>query len=754
MPEKPARVPRPRPTPPIALALLGVVSALVFGQAAGFNFADYDDPVIISQNAVVLEGLNLEGVRYAFTDISTNLWHPLTWLSHMGDVELFGNWAGGHHLTSILLHTLNAFLVFLLLSQLTNRSWPAFVVALFFAVHPLHVESVAWISERKDVLSTFFYLLTLLAYVAWTRSKRNLHYMAALLFCVAGFLSKPSLMTLPFTMLLLDFWPLTRFSLTGPRETTRRALRLVLEKAPFFLLTGIFMAIAWRVEAGGSHAGLSAMTTFAERWQVAVLAYGSYLERTFWPSGLSAFYPHPESLAPAVVFGWMAIFAGATLLAILLARRAPYVLFGWLWFVGLVFPASGIVTISDNFAPDRYSYLAHVGLFVAVVWGVIGLAKKWATMDRCPPLVCKGAALGAVAGVALLLGVLGWRQVGVWKDSESLWSHSVAVTERNYFAHNKLAVWLLETDRADEGIAHLRASVAAKPDFAFAHANLGRVLHRRGAPLEAIPHYEEAIAVKPADMAMRRAVIDAYQDSGRFEQSIPHYRALVEKEPGDGQSQFKLANLLFVTGEKRQALLHYEAAAALMPEDALIRGNLGAALVEAGEYDRGVLHLTAALADKKSPMLARVHYFLGKAHRAQGGLETAVTHYKQAAQRAPQRVEIFDELAWLLATSEDAAVRDGRRAVTLALHANKKSQDPNPHYLMTLGAAYAEAGDFKRAIEATRFAEKFMEEPSAGLNCEEASALSRELSVQRILYSADQPMRQAKSITKPEIAKR
>ncbi|NNM31178.1 MAG: hypothetical protein HKO57_16810, partial [Akkermansiaceae bacterium] len=280
---------------------LAVLAAVVYAQTGAFAFLDYDDPLVVTGNEVVQKGLGGESLRFAFQDTRMNLYHPLTWLSHLADVSLFGDWAGGHHLVNAALHLANGLLVLLLAVRVGGRPAPSFVVAALFVVHPMHVESVAWISERKDVLSTFFYLLTVLLYVRWTASRSRTLYGAALLSCLLGFLSKPGLMTLPFALLLLDCWPLRRLDPGDLRTLPRRILPLALEKAPFFLLAAVFMAVAWRIQSTGAHAGVADMTSFPERLALTGLGYASWLLRTVWPAGLSAFYPHPATIASAAV---------------------------------------------------------------------------------------------------------------------------------------------------------------------------------------------------------------------------------------------------------------------------------------------------------------------------------------------------------------------------------------------------------------------------------------------------------------------
>ena len=614
----------------LALSVLLVALVAVFGALNSASFLDYDDPLMVSGNEVVQKGITGEGIAYAFSDTTMNLWHPLTWMSHMLDWQMFGDSAGGHHQVNVFWHGANVLLVFFLLRALTGRVAVSFFVALLFAVHPMHVESVAWVSERKDVLSTFFYLATVMAYVQWTRARKLSWFLGVTALCLLGFLSKPSLITLPFVLILLDVTLLQRANLSGGFKTGLQSLgKLALEKSPFFLMAGIFGFVAWKVQAGGGHEGLSEILTFPERLAITGLAYGSYLWRTIWPVGLSPFYAHPETLSPAMVTLCWAVLIAVSAGAIMLIKRAPYVFFGWFWFVGLLFPASGIITISDNFAPDRYSYLAHVGLFVAVVWGLADLASRF-KMPVLLPRIAGGAA-------AALLAVLCVKQTAVWKSDESLWQHAVDVTERNYFAHNKLAVEMIKAGRDDEGLKQLEASVAAKPDFAFAHANLGTLLAKHGENESAVRHFKRAIATKPDDLAMRRALVAAL---GKIEadgdELLNELEALVRLDTEDPRARYDLASHLLRRNRGDEALKHYRVAERLTPNsNFLVRGDLGALLVKRGAFGESIDHLEAAAAQADNPNRDRAYHLLGFACHKIGDQAAARRHLEAALKINP-----------------------------------------------------------------------------------------------------------------------
>lgn len=734
------------------LSLLAVVVG-IFSTTAESSFLAYDDPLMVTANDAVKTGFTADGFRFAFTDTTMNLWHPLTWMSHMLDWQLFGEWAGGHHLTNVLWHLANTVLVFFLVSGIGRRAgfgngFIPLCVALLFGLHPMHVESVAWVSERKDVLSTFFYLATLLAYLSWAQNKRWTKYALACGLCLLGFLAKPSLMTLPFVLLLIDLFPLGRIEGKGVTATAGNLAKLAFEKLPFFAMTAIFMLVAWRVEAGGSHAGLAEMTTFSERLGITGLAYGSYLLRTIWPVDLAPFYPHPAELSAGMVALCWAIMLGISGAAVALVRRAPYLFFGWFWFVGLLFPASGIITISDNFAADRYSYLAHVGLFVAVSFGFAHLFRRSPASPQSASVEPMShvrrhwpAVAIPVTGAALViaLGVLCFKQVGIWKNDESLWRHAVAATgDRNYFAHNKLAVTLLESGRRDEGLKHLKTAVTAKPDFAFAQANLGRMLAAEGRHADAIPHLEKAIAVKPRDLQMRRLTVNCLQEiKVKPGQLTPHYQAILQIDPKDAEAHFQIGSHFYASGNPDEALQHFEVSAKLAPGNPGVQSTLGMMLVEREEYKSALFHLQTALdamnADEGDALVPKIQFQLALCQRAMGRYALSIKHFEAALGAAPRQLEIANELAWLLATCPDPAYRDGKKAVSMSWKLNKLDRDPNPQFLKTLAAAYAESGNFERALEAVDFAIKFLADGTSS----EREVLVRH----RKSYAAERPIR-------------
>jgi len=622
--------------------LLVLLTLLVYLPVWQHGFVAFDDQDYVVHNRMVKAGLTGPGVAWAFTTFHASNWHPLTWLSHMLDSELFGPHAGAHHLTSVLLHAVNSLLLYLLWLRLTGRLWPAAFVAALFAWHPLHVESVAWVAERKDVLSTCFGLLALLAYVDRVnhpRRKAALWYSLALLCFALSLLAKPMLVTLPFLLLLLDYWPLGRFGhRTGaehgskqsphlPVDARKRPAlgRLIIEKWPFFLVAAgacVMTLLAQRAEA------IVSMQEFPLGHRVgnAVIAYGSYLAKCIWPVNLAVLYPAKLHLN-WVSLGCAVVVLGAiSALAIRTVRRQPYLLMGWLWFLGTLVPVIGLVQVGSQAMADRYTYVPLIGIFVLIAFGADELAARWTVVRR-------GL---ASMGILVLLACLGItsRQLQYWQDSEQLFRRAVAVTIDN----------------------------------APALAGLGDALARQGKHDEALEHFREALRLAPASL-------NAHND---------------------------LANLLAQLEQLAEAEAHYRAALQLNPNLPLIHCNLGLLLVRQGRIEEALtLYATAAQLDARDP---RPHQFAGHAHRRQGKIPEAIASYHAALTRDSEDVGSLIALAQVLASDPDQQLRNGVEAVRLAEKALPLSGSQQIVALDALAMAYAEVARFREAQEAVQAA--------------------------------------------------
>ena len=494
--------------------VLAAVTLAVFWPATGFDFINLDDAAYYSTNPHILGGLKWENALWAFRTGFLGNWHPLTWLSFMLDVTLFGPGPRGPHLVNLLLHVLNSVLLLLLLRRMTGALWRSALVASLFALHPLRVESVAWVTERKDVLSGLFFLLTLGAYVRYAgfqslKSKveacgpwsvvrgpwslfhppSSFFYVLSLLLFALGLMSKPMLVTLPFVLLLLDYWPLQRFRLSTLNPQPSTLWRLFWEKSPFFLLSGLFCVVTFRAQSSAGAVANWGDFPLAARIQNALVSYCRYLGKTFWPVDLAIGYPRPGCWPWAAVAAAMVLVAGLGFGALWCGRQRPYLLTGWFWFFGMLLPVIGLAQAGGQSMADRFTYLPAVGLFVGLVWGAGELARS----GRLPKVVTGVGVVAVLAGCCLRTT----DQLRYWQDSETLFRHALACTSGNYVAHNCLGVALAGQGKRKEAIQHYELALQSGPGFASAHLNLADALAAEGKWDQAIQHYEQALQSRP-----------------------------------------------------------------------------------------------------------------------------------------------------------------------------------------------------------------------------------------------------------------
>jgi tetratricopeptide (TPR) repeat protein len=580
----------------LAIGLIAI-TLIAYRQVGTFSFVLFDDPEYVTENAVVKSGLTGAGAAWAFSGFHVSNWHPVTWLSHMADVSLFGVDPGAHHLVNLFLHAANTLLLFLVLSGMTRSPWRSAFVAALFAVHPLHVESVAWISERKDVLSTLFLLLTLRAYAGYAKRGGTGRYLAVLLFFILGLLSKPMLVTLPFVLLLLDFWPLRRtpFELedTAPAEGTAKASirRLLLEKAPLALLAALFSLVTFLAQRSG---GSVSPYPPGSRVANAVFSYAAYLGKTAWPDALAMFYPYPSiggGLSPFNVACAALALGALTFVAVRGARRRPWLFTGWFWYVGTLVPVIGLVQAGRQGMADRYTYVPLIGIFIAVAWAV---PARIAQARYGKPLL---AGLGMAVLVALAAATS--LQASHWRDSRTLFAHAIEVVPDNWLANDVMGLLLVKEERFDEAERFLLASLRVNPEQDDAWNNLGIISMKRG-------RIEEA--------------------AGRFSRSL-------DILPGNGFACLNLGNIRMMQGDRRQAIAYYAQAIAKLPENPEARYNLASALSGEGRIDEAVGQYRAALALR--PDYAAAHNNLGNDLLRQGKTDEAIRHLREAVRLDP-----------------------------------------------------------------------------------------------------------------------
>jgi tetratricopeptide (TPR) repeat protein len=558
----------------IALAAL---SWLVFGQTLWHDFINYDDPRYVYENTKITSGLSISGIVWAFTHIHSMNWHPLTTISHMLDCQLNGLHPGWHHFTNVLLHTVAVIFLFLALQQMTGAFWRSAIVAAVFAIHPLRVESVAWIAERKDVLSGVFFMLTLLAYVHYVRLPSVRRYLVVVFVLVCGLMSKPMLVTLPFVLLLLDYWPLDRIR--------GQLWRRVLEKVPLIILSAV-SSIATLVAQKGA-VGYTEELPILERINNAVVSYVLYISQMFWPVRLAVFYPHPENRLPLWgIICSLLLLISITVIGIVLRKQRPYLVTGWLWYLGMLVPVIGLVQVGWQGHADRYTYLSQIGLYIAVTWAVADLTVSWRYRR-------------AIVGIATILavGLLSWGawvQASYWRDSETLFRHALAVTTNNDVAENNLGIVFLRQGKLDEAISLLQAAVDLRPDNSPAHENLAKALLQKGDVDNALIHYQKLLELQPDNIEVHNIVGTALVQRGRIREGVEEWQKVLAIQPDNGNA---MSNLAWVFATSPDDSLRDGAKAVQLAEQALrISGRripilfrtLAAAYAETGEFSKAI----------------------------------------------------------------------------------------------------------------------------------------------------------------------
>lgn len=573
----------------LVCAVLAILVAVIFLQLRDHEFVGYDDDIYVTRNDQVKAGWTAAGVRWAFTSMDFN-WHPVTWLTHMTDVELFGLNAGRHLLVNAALHATNAILLFLFLLRATKRLWPSAFVAALFAVHPLHVESVAWLAERKDVLSTLFFLVALLLYLRWTEGRSKAVYAALVVVFALGLMSKGMLVTLPLILLLLDFWPLRRANFPS----------LLLEKVPLFALIVPSAILTVVAQHAVKAIAQSQYVPLSIRLANASLSYIAYLGKTVWPSPLAIPYPYPSVISPTrsiaaalaliAISGWVVVFR----------KRRPYLFTGWFWFAGALVPVIGVIQIGVQAMADRYMYIPMIGLSIAVVW-LIDDALSHRPALRVPLVAASAAMLAIFTYVAQV-------QAAYWKDTVTLFRHSVAVTGDNFTAHLALGSALLANNERDEAVRELERAVAISPSSAVAHDDLAAAYASLGRIEEGQAEYRKALALDPNDRAAQNGVAALSLQAGNVDDALKRYTTMVREQPQSAAAHNDLASALSRAGREDDALREYEQALRLDASLYDAHMNIAALLSRRKREAEAIQHLHAA--NKLQPEATEPHVYL------------------------------------------------------------------------------------------------------------------------------------------------
>jgi tetratricopeptide (TPR) repeat protein len=718
----------------VLICLLLVVGILaIYAPAVDLNFITYDDPDYVTSNAQVRAGLSWSSVRWAFGHTSSSEWHPLTMLSHMVDCQLFGLNPKGHHLTNLLLHLANTLVLLLLLSSITDTFWPSAFVTFLFALHPVNVEAVAWISERKGLLSTFFGLLCLWCYGRYVKATqrqgsssmnpaqlspkaagsstpsrrssgtsilapltlalRSPYYNLALVFFSFGLLSKPMLVPWPCAMLLLDYWPLGRFSSFNFTHEFLSLKRVVLEKVPFFVLSVTSCVVTLLVGRAWGAVTTAVDTPISSRLSNTLVAYILYLQKLIWPTNLSINYPFVLHRPLGQVVAAAATLVAITAFVLSQCRKRPFLAVGWAWYIGTLVPVIGILHFGNHFMADRYSYVTAIGLFIMLSWAAAEFASS-SPARRVATATCAVVSL-------ILCAVIAQTQLLYWQNSETLFRHAIAVNRNDFVAENNLGFYLDSLRELAEAEQCYRAALTISPGSTFALQKLAVLLITKGRTEEAVSACEAALALDPRMPDAHSTLGLAFMKLGRRKEALEQYAEAIRIRSDFAPAHYNMANALAAQGQFQQARDHYRESLRWDPDSEDAHSNLGFLLAREGSLEEAVAQFRAAL-ELKSGMW-QAEYGLADALSRQGKIKEAAEHYRAALRARPNFPEALTHLAWLLATSTDANVRRGPESVSLAERACHLTGYKQVSSLRALAAAYAEMG---RGTEATECAEK------------------------------------------------
>lgn len=630
----------------LILAIIGVYS-----QVRSYSFVNLDDPEYVQANPHVRGGLTWDNVRWTLLADRDGNWFPLTWLSHMLDCQIYGMQSGGHHLTNVVIHLLTTLLLFALLKKMTGARWCSAVVAFLFALHPLHVESVAWVTERKDVLSGFFWVATFWGYLSYVERPRWSRYLVIIVpFCL-GLMSKPMIVTLPLVLLLLDVWPLRRITIgvnvpaaklkqkTRVGNSTQHIFsRLVWEKVPLLALSAASSVVTYTVQQrGGAVMSLQGIP-LASRMANAVVAYVAYLAQLFWPVKLAVFYPHPINVPAEEVIGAGLLLLAISALILRSARKLPYLAVGWAWYLGTLVPVIGLVQVGMQARADRYTYIPAIGIFIMAAWGVAELCDR--RILARPVLV--GLAAIACSGCLLLT----WFQVRNWRNSESLFQHAIEVTKDNYMGYFGMGGVFRDSGRLDDAIAAYSEAIRLFPGVTAARGGLGAVYLKQGRLDEAAAQLSEAVRLNPNSAEDHISLGIAYKQLGRAGDALAQFSEAIKLEPDSADAHYNLGTLYAGGGQCDEAQAQFALALRLEPDHAQTHYNLGLCLASQGKMSEAAAEFTKAIQLK--PGYGNAHNNLGSALASMGKIDEAVAHFREAVRLMPESEEARRNLEYAL----------------------------------------------------------------------------------------------------------
>ncbi len=664
----------------ISLALVLLVFA-VYSQTFRFEFVNFDDNVFVTENPHILKGLTWANAAWAMTagigkdSVDIDWWRPVSVMSHMLDVSLFGLNAGAHHAVNVVLHALTTVLLFLVVRAMTGATWRSAFVAAVFAIHPLHVESVAWVAERKDILCGLFFTLTLGAYLRFTQKPFSItNYLWVVLLFALGLMSKPMIVTLPCVLLLLDFWPLNR------QKSTSLA-RLITEKIPLLAMSAT-AAFLTTLGPGGTNDEMMAKLSGSWRMANALTAYAIYLRQTVWPTGLACLYPHPgRNLTPATIYISIATLTAISL-AVILLRNRRYLVVGWLWFLGMLVPVIGIVQSGVQAHADRYTYLAQCGLIFAATW----MLADWAG-NRQP----RRTAAGTLAALVLVaLSLVAYRQTACWQNNETLWTQTLRSTHHNTIAHYNLGTYLVNHGRLAEGTYHLEEVLKIDPTDDDAYANIGFALLKAEKPAEATIPYRKAVAINPNNIDVLYNLGGALSALGLTDEAMIHLERAIKIRPSHADAHLTYGNCLLAKGRLAEAINQFNQAIRINPNQADAHNSLGSALLRQSHEKEGIAEITRALQIK--PDYPDAHNNLGFVMLQQGRTDEALAHFHEALKSDPTHVLAINNLAGVMLQRGEI-----QEAITQLKIALKKDPNHQPCRIK-LATALLKQGKIEDAI--------------------------------------------------------
>jgi tetratricopeptide (TPR) repeat protein len=666
----------------LLLVLLAFLPALKNG------FVNYDDPAYVLKNPHVQSGLNWASLHWAFHTFESSNWHPLTWISHMADCRFYGLKPWGHHLTNVLLHAANTLLLFFLLSRMTGAMWRSFFVAAFFGLHPLRVESVAWISELKDVLSLFFGLLTLCFYTIYARHrgvKSKIFYGMSIACFIAGLLSKPMLVTLPFVLLLLDYWPLQRTGASQENAPSNSTvwLKLILEKIPFLLLSIASSVITFIAQQRGGAVKTIVAFPLLFRLENTFVSYLRYVGKIFYPAGLSIFYPYPGHWPALILIAALIFLCGLSFSAFKLRQAHPWFFVGWFWFLGTLLPVIGLVQVGEQSIADRYTMLPSIGIAIIVVWGAMDVLNHWRS----------GKTLGVIMGSAAIgICILVTRtQIGYWRNSETLFRHAIAAgAGGNYVVHMNLAGTLIDQNELDEGITEYRTATSLNPNLWMTHKGLGIALHKAGKLHEAEDELQKALLLNQADAEAHSELGWVYSATSRPEQALTEFQHAVTLNPESSGFHYNLGYEFYSQGRLDNAIVEFQKSLDLDPNNPMSRLGIGNTYLRQNRLEPALKELKdASLLNPNDPA---VHVALAKALQGQGRLDEAVVQLETAAKLNPNDAVLHNQLGVSYA-------QKGNLDLAMSQFQEAASLDPNlPEAHKNLAMAFAAKGRTEEAI--------------------------------------------------------